>query len=43
MAMTHLNPQLWIRSYDGFAVIPDLRPQNDLKGITMSLNLTQPN
>ena len=25
MTITHLNPQLWIRIYNGFAEIPDLR------------------
>jgi len=25
MTITHLNPKLWIRTYNGFAVIPDLR------------------
>ena len=25
MAITHQNPQLWIRIYKGFAIIPDLR------------------
>ena len=25
MVITHLNPKLWIRTYNGFAVIPDLR------------------
>ena len=25
MATTNLNPQLWIRIYNGFAIIPDLR------------------
>ena len=24
MTITHLNPKLWIRTYNGFAVIPDL-------------------
>ena len=25
MAITNLNPLLWIRIYNGFAIIPDLR------------------
>ena len=25
MAITHLNPKLWIRTYNGFAEISDLR------------------
>ena len=25
MTITHINPKLWIRTYNGFAVIPDLR------------------
>ena len=25
IVITNLNPKLWIRKYNGFAVIPDLR------------------
>ena len=33
MAITNLNPQLWIRIYNGFAIIPDLRQTGIAKNL----------